>query len=157
MSPLAYEISRCNPETLTAEDLNQLGYLMYQLTHGKICTVSRQQLERTAQHGIILIARGKRSGLIYGCVTVHFHEPLTGGTIIVEDVVVDERHRGRGIGRALMEAVHALAPHYPGYFDWVELTSSRHRVAAHALYTSLGYEEVPTTLFRHCKLANNDP
>ena len=64
----------------------------------------------------------------------------------VDDVVVDEAHRGLGIGRLLMEAVHAEARRLG--LRHVDLTSRPSREAANALYQSLGYERRDTNVYR---------
>lgn len=65
----------------------------------------------------------------------------------IEDVVVDDRFRGQGAGRALVKAavayVRALEEHPALY-----LTSNPSRIAARALYRSEGFEEYKTGVFR---------
>ena len=56
---------------------------------------------------------------------------------IVENVVVDERQRGRGVGRALMdEIIHRSQD--AGCYK-IQLLSREHREGAHAFYQSLGF------------------
>lgn len=57
---------------------------------------------------------------------------------IVEDVVVDQRCRGQGIGRQMMEHACALAREAGCYK--LALSSNRRRTRAHAFYESLGFE-----------------
>jgi ribosomal protein S18 acetylase RimI-like enzyme len=64
----------------------------------------------------------------------------------VDDVVVDEALRGHGIGRLLMEAVHAEARRLG--LRHLDLTSRPARQAANALYQSLGYERRDTNVYR---------
>jgi GNAT superfamily N-acetyltransferase len=52
-------------------------------------------------------------------------------------VVIDPRHRGKGIGRRLMEAAHKQAAEL-GCTE-MELTSLRDRTDAHSFFRSLGY------------------
>lgn len=63
----------------------------------------------------------------------------------VDDVVVDEA-RGGGVGRLLMEAVHAEARRLG--LQHLDLTSRPAREAANALYQSLGYERRDTNVYR---------
>jgi ribosomal protein S18 acetylase RimI-like enzyme len=58
----------------------------------------------------------------------------------VENVVVDASARGRGIGRAVMDAVLTFARERGCYK--VQLQSNEQRAPAHALYESLGFEPV---------------
>jgi ribosomal protein S18 acetylase RimI-like enzyme len=72
---------------------------------------------------------------------------LIGGVAAhIEDVVVDESARGRGVGRALVEATldrarAAGATH-------VDLTSRPDRTAANRLYRSMGFEQRDTNAYR---------
>ena len=83
-----------------------------------------------------------------GCATLCvFHSP-TGTKASVEDVVVDEEYRGRGLGRELMlgilERARRLAP------IELHLTSKPARVAANALYQSLGFVRKETNAYTLC-------
>lgn len=71
----------------------------------------------------------------------------TGREARIEDVVVDTAARGLGAGRALVTA--ALARAAAQHARHVDLTSAAHRTAARALYTSLGFTERETGVFRH--------
>lgn len=57
---------------------------------------------------------------------------------MVENVVVEEASRGRGVGRALMDEVIARA-RAAGCYK-VQLMSFHERTGAHAFYTALGFE-----------------
>jgi ribosomal protein S18 acetylase RimI-like enzyme len=59
---------------------------------------------------------------------------------IVENVVVSEAVRGRGVGRALMQRLIELA-RAAGCYK-VQLISGKHRTEAHAFYRSLGFGPV---------------
>lgn len=82
---------------------------------------------------------------IIGCAVLVAVDSLSGRLGRVEDVVVREDARGRGVGRALMEFVLAeaakLAP------IELQLTSKPARVAANALYRSLGFELKQTNCY----------
>jgi len=58
---------------------------------------------------------------------------------IVEDVVVDERWRGRGVGKAMMTFAMEFARRV-GCYKLV-LSSHHRREQAHAFYRSLGFEQ----------------
>jgi ribosomal protein S18 acetylase RimI-like enzyme len=59
---------------------------------------------------------------------------------VVENVIVAEGHRRRGIGRALLQQAMGHARRAGCYK--VQLTSGKHRTEAHAFYRSLGFEAV---------------
>lgn len=71
----------------------------------------------------------------------------TGLRAILEDVVVDEQGRGHGVGRALVTAAIALAE--AAGATTVDLTSRPSRVAAHALYRSIGFVQRDTSVYRY--------
>jgi len=54
-------------------------------------------------------------------------------------LVVDDRHRGQGVGRALVDAAEQRARDAGCLF--MEVTSSRRRDRAHRFYRDLGYED----------------
>ncbi len=62
---------------------------------------------------------------------------ISGHKGMIEDVVVSNNHRGKGIGRKLMELLLLRATECK--LDDVLLFSGHHRTAAIALYKSLGF------------------
>lgn len=70
----------------------------------------------------------------------------TGTKIWIEDVVVHHECRGKGFGKALVEAAITYAKE-KGY-DNINLTSSPHRKAANILYQRLGFEERKTNIYK---------
>lgn len=62
---------------------------------------------------------------------------ISGHKGMIEDVVVSQYHRGRGIGRKLMELLLHRAE--ACQLDDVLLFSGYHRTAAISLYKSLGF------------------
>jgi ribosomal protein S18 acetylase RimI-like enzyme len=69
----------------------------------------------------------------------------TGIRARIEDVVVDEAMRGKGIGEALMR--HALHMAREAGADGVALTSNPRREAANRLYQRLGFHPWQTNLY----------
>lgn len=95
-------------------------------------------------HTYILTARDGTS--IIGMATLIALATPSGLYGMVEDVVVDERARGRGIGRALIERIIAEARRQR--MTMLELTSSPSRIAANHLYQSLGFQKRETNPYR---------
>jgi GNAT superfamily N-acetyltransferase len=91
----------------------------------------------------VYVARS--DGAIVGMLLLVPHRHLPGLRFHVEDVVVDEGHRRRGIARALLTRAMSDAPDETISFD---LRSHRVRRAAHLLYENLGFEPSDTTVFR---------
>jgi GNAT superfamily N-acetyltransferase len=88
----------------------------------------------------ILLA--ERHGPVIGCLAMHGVPYLerTGRWARVECLVVDERARGAGVGRALLEAAEGVARQW-GCLA-VEVTSARARAGALAFYQRMGYTDV---------------
>lgn len=92
----------------------------------------------------VLIARDGAS--IIGTATVVLYSTPAWAKALVEDVVVDEHARGRGVGEALVRACIDVARR--GGADMVELKSASHREAANRLYPRLGFERRETNVYR---------
>ncbi len=94
----------------------------------------------------LLLARDD-DGSILGSMTLVVFVIPTGVRAWIEDVVVDEAARGRGVGEALNRQALALADELGA--RTVDLTSRPSRVAANALYKKLGFEERETNIYRY--------
>ena len=71
----------------------------------------------------------------------------TGTKAWVEDVVVDDGARGKGVGKSLMR--HAMEQAKKLGAKTVDLTSRPSREAANKLYQSLGFETRETNVYRY--------
>ena len=101
-----------------------------------------------AQANTVLIARDRREdGRIVGLLTlVVFRIPM-GVRAWIEDVVVDEAVRGRGVGEALSQEAIRRAVGLGA--RTVELTSRPSREAANRLYQRLGFVRRDSHLYRY--------
>src|SRR2546425_10013690 len=101
-----------------------------------------------AQANTVLIARDRReNGRIVGLVTLVVFRIPTGMRAWIEDVVVDEAVRGRGVGEALsLEAVRRAVELGA---RTVELTSRPSREAANRLYERLGFVRRDSNVYRY--------
>ncbi len=86
-------------------------------------------------------------GEITGSLTLAFYRIPTGLKAWIEDVVVDDAVRGRGVGAALNQAALAEARRR-GAKD-VSLTSRPSRTAANRLYLRLGFVARETNTYRY--------
>lgn len=87
----------------------------------------------------LLIARTPdEAGPIVGLACLTIYRVPTGLRSIVEDVIVDESMRRRGIGEALLR--HAIDLARAAGANGVALTSNPGREAANRLYHSMGFE-----------------
>lgn len=85
-------------------------------------------------------------GRVIGMLTVGVYLSPTGGKAWIEDVVVDKMFRGRGLGRKLV--AHAIEYCKSQGINTLMLTSNPKRVAANALYQSLGFERKETNVYK---------
>jgi len=92
----------------------------------------------------LLIARGLDAESV-ATLTLTCYRVPTGLRALIEDVVVDESHRGQGIGRKIMDEALRLAKDYGA--NGVMLTSNPHRVSANHLYQKMGFERWETNLY----------
>ena len=96
---------------------------------------------------VVLVARDGAE--IVGTLTLVLFRIPTGQRSIIEDVVVDERVRGRrpGVGRLLTEAAIRVAGERG--VKTIDLTSRPSRQAANQLYERLGFEPRETNVWRY--------
>jgi ribosomal protein S18 acetylase RimI-like enzyme len=65
----------------------------------------------------------------------------------IEDVIVDEHFRGRGVGRQLM--IGAIEEFKRNGVRTIDLTSRESRTAANAMYRDLGFQLRETNVYRY--------
>jgi ribosomal protein S18 acetylase RimI-like enzyme len=95
----------------------------------------------------MLLARDPEAdGRIVGSMTLALFRIPTGMRAWIEDVVVDESVRGRGVGAALNH--HALDVARDAGARTVDLTSRPSREAANRLYQRLGFVQRETNVYR---------
>lgn len=81
-------------------------------------------------------------GIVIGIVAL----TLLRKTMYIEEMVVDEEHRGKGAGKLLVE--HALSKAQEMGVKEIDLTSNASRTSAIALYESFGFQKRDTNAFR---------
>jgi ribosomal protein S18 acetylase RimI-like enzyme len=109
---------------------------------------AREEMEAlvSSTSSILLVARyPDGNSPIHGILTLIVYRVPTGIRAHVEDVVVDDTMRGKGIGEALMR--HALSVAREAGADGVALTSNPRREAANRLYQRLGFQPWQTNLY----------
>ena len=83
---------------------------------------------------------------VFGMLSLVLFRIPTGRKAWVEDVVVDEKARGRGVGKLLTEHAIQVAREHGAHS--VDLTSRPSREAANALYQRVGFEQRVTNVYR---------
>lgn len=106
-----------------------------------------EQLAELVDGSDTVVFLARVDGEIMGSLTLAFYRIPTGLKSWIEDVVVDEAARGRGVGEALNEAALDVA-RARGAKD-VSLTSRPSREAANRLYRRIGFEPRETNLYRY--------
>ena len=83
---------------------------------------------------------------VFGMLSLVLFRIPTGRKAWVEDVVVDEKARGRGVGKLLIEHAIQVAREHGAHS--VDLTSRPSREAANALYQRVGFQKRETNVYR---------
>jgi GNAT superfamily N-acetyltransferase len=133
--------------SVTDELLTAFKQLMPQLTRSPVPT--RAELESMlAAQSVLWIARepDERGPIIGAATLVTFRSPA-GLHAHIEDVVVDESMRGKGIGEALVQ--HLLDAAAQMGLKGVSLTCNPRREAADQLYQKMGFKKWETNVYWH--------
>ena len=135
-----FEVTESNESTLKLVNrlLPQLSKSAPPLTSGK--------LEDIVQSTHVYLYIAQEGTEVLGMLSLVVFPIPTGIRAWVEDVVVDESARGKGVGRALSEyAVQAASE--KGALT-VDLTSRPSRVVANQLYQKVGFQLRETNVYR---------
>ena len=84
---------------------------------------------------------------IAGMLTIGTYKTPTGIKVWIEDVVVDELQRGKGVGKELMLFAISYSKSL-GAKD-VRLTSRPSRIEANELYSKLGFRKYETNFYKY--------
>lgn len=139
-SPLTIESLR----ELTDADAEVIASLLVQLSSS--AAFDRARTEAVIAHEATELLVARDSGRIVGTATLVTAPSLTGLRGHVEDVVVDEAARGRGIARLLLEHMTQLAQQRG--LRTLDLTSRPSRESALRLYESVGFRRRETNVLR---------
>ncbi len=132
---------------VTGEVIEAFERLIPQLSRSNPAP-GQAELERIARSdaSALLVARDLDSGQILGSLTLVVFPIPTAVRAWIEDVVVDESARGRGVGEALNRA--ALERARAQGARTVDLTSRPSREVANRLYQRLGFVARDTNVYR---------
>lgn len=108
---------------------------------------TKAQLQALADHEacFLLLARDS-DGTVLGSLTLVVFPIPTAVRAWIEDVVVDDAARGKGVGEALNQFALKLAAEHQA--KTVELTSRPSREAANRLYQRMGFAPRDTNVYR---------
>jgi ribosomal protein S18 acetylase RimI-like enzyme len=130
---------------VTDELVAAFARLVPQLSRSSLVPGEAELAEIVASPATVLLV-ARAGGSIVGSLTLVLFRIPTGVRAWIEDVVVDESVRGRGVGEALSR--EALRRATAAGARTVDLTSRRSREAANRLYKRLGFELRDTNVYR---------
>lgn len=107
---------------------------------------SRERLVELVESEASTILLARSDGEVLGSMTLVIFAIPTGIRAWIEDVVVDEAARGKGIGAALNLRAIEIARERGA--KTIDLTSRPSREAANRLYARLGFEQRQTNVYR---------
>jgi len=125
-------------------DVKSINYLLALLTQNpdKITTT---RLNEICKNSHILLALDKNNKII-GMATLALINIPVGKSGRIEDVVVDDKFRGQGIGTTLIKKLIAKAKKL--HLKKIDLTSNPKRVEANKLYLRLNFFKYETNIYR---------
>lgn len=129
-------------DTRTREEVNNL--LLQLSKHAKPLTLKELQTMLIQKHLMFFVAREKNH--IVGMALLWFFRKVMGLQGSIEDMVVDEQYRERGIGKALCQTLIRRAK--KSRLVHLDLTSRPERIAANDFYKKLGFELRDTNIYR---------
>lgn len=108
---------------------------------------SKNDLETIVSSNKTKLFIAKEGNDIVGTLTLVFNKIPTGEKAWIEDVVVSESVRGKGVGKSLTQ--YAVDYALGKGIEKIDLTSSPERVAANNLYQKLGFKKRVTNVYRY--------
>ena len=131
-------------QTASTEVLEALGRLVPQLSASALIVDMRHldSLVRDSSSRLLIAREPDEAGQIVGMGTLATYRTPTGMRAVIEDVVVDNAFRGRGIGEALLDGLVRLAE--AAGAAGVALTSNPRRTSANRLYLKVGFRRRQT-------------
>lgn len=126
---------------ISAGDLVAINRLLEQLSPGTTHRFSQDDLSVLLIKGSeLLVARDMaKGGTLVGITVLAKVAKVMPWHAEIHDVVLDKPYRGQGLGKSLLLRAIELAED-DRRLSYIELTSKPSRVAANALYVSLGFE-----------------
>ena len=109
--------------------------------------LSEPDLLRIIQSKSSRLLMAEEDGQFYGSLTLAVFVIPTGTRAWIEDVVVSNSARGKGVGRLLSESAVGLANELGA--KTIDLTSRPSREIANNLYKSIGFVQRDTNVYRY--------
>lgn len=132
-------------KTFVPAYLEEIQRLIAQLTSRPVEiteTALQEIISQANTHLFVALTDQKITGML----TVAIYHSPTGGKAWIEDVVVDQRMRGQGVGKQLV--LHAIEFVKAQRIPQLMLTSNPTRISANKLYQSLCFQPKETNVYR---------
>jgi ribosomal protein S18 acetylase RimI-like enzyme len=139
------------PPHATVKTLMELNVLMRQLNPDRK-KGTLYELKRMIASSTVAMCAAKDDGRVVGIATLYLIQKMGRILAHVDDVVVDEKYRGRGIGEKLLRSLIQEAR--KRRVASIYVTSGDARPAANRLYRKVGFTARPTNPF-HIPLQTN--
>lgn len=134
---------------LNHQDVVVINSLLRQLSRN-IVPLSVDEIRELCQQKnfqlMLLRDSSKKRRPIIGMASIYFEKTLTGTKGYIEDVVVNARYRGQGLGKKIIQRLIEFAKEKGA--KHIDLTSNPARVAANAMYQKLGFIKRKTNVYR---------
>ena len=134
------QLKKADPQAL--EELTALAHAL----HCDVRMPEAADLEAMTQDKNTILMVVREDGRIIGMATLYIIQKLGRRSASMEDVIVEEGHRGQGLGTRLVSAL--IEEGKKRGIGSISLTSRAERVAAHKLYESLGFAKRDTDVFK---------
>lgn len=134
------------PDQVTDVCVKDMNHLLNQLTdHSK--GVDKDKIISVIEHdGIIFCAKDNKTGNIIAMGSLIISTKLVWDEGRIDDVVVDEQHRRRGIAEEITKCM--IAEGRKKGLERIELTSRHTRIAANKLYQKTGFTIQDVNVYR---------
>lgn len=133
-------------DTITEELVTSFKKIIPLLNNNQVAPTSEYLQSILDNEGVYLFI-AKENNKIYGTITLATYKIPTGLKGWIEDVVVDEEARGKGVGKLLV--THVLDFSRAIGLKCVDLTSRSSREAANVLYKKIGFLKRETNVYRY--------
>ena len=126
--------------------LNNLNKLLLQLS-ASANPLEETDLRDILQSSSVHLLLAQDDGEVFGTLTLVVFPILTGTRAWIEDVVVSESARGKGVGRLLTNRAIELATELNA--KTIDLTSRPSRAAPNSLYQTAGFQRRESNVYRY--------
>jgi len=140
-------IELLNKSSLTANLQDQVCTLFKQLSPNKKQVELHEILIETNPVTLVGCFIGDR---IVGIASMSIYKVISGNKGWIEDVIVDENYRGKGIGLKLIEKLLSISNEKQ--LTEVLLFTEEHRIPAISLYEKLGFTKKKSSIYTLKKL-----